>query len=813
MMDRFICIHGHFYQPPRESPWLEAIEIQDSAFPYHDWNERISAECYAANAVSRIWDTEGRIVQLVNNYASISFDFGPTVLLWMQKYADDVYGAILEADRRSIAKFSGHGSALAQAYNHMILPLANSRDKITQIIWGIKDFEYRYGRMPEGLWLPETAVDLESLDILAQHDIRFTILSPSQASRVRPIDGNEWQQVSDGRIDPGMAYRISLPSSRVMALFFYDGPISKALAFEGLLNNGETFANRLLSTFPDDRSTPRLVHIATDGESYGHHHRGGDMALAHALQYIESNQLAQLTNYGWYLEDHPPTHEVEIFENSSWSCAHGVERWRSDCGCNSGGNPGWNRSWRGPLRAALDWLRDAVNPAYEQLARRFLTDPWAARDDYIDIIVDRSPERIAAFLSRHSIRPLGYEDEITVLKLMELQRHSMLMYTSCGWFFDELSGIETVQVIQYAGRVLQLADQLFTEAFEPGFLDHLELARSNIPEHGNGRVIYEKFVRPAMLGLTAVGAHYAISSLFRDNGERKSIYAYSATMEDYRSFQAGGTKLVIGRARVTSEVTRISTSLCFGVLHLGDHSISCGTGEYQGAQKYEALVKELSDAFGGADFPKTILLLGKHFGTSTYSLTSLFADERRKVLNMIIEPTLREAEAAYSSIYEHHAPLIRFLTGSGTPRPKVLSVAADFCLNAKLRRALRGERLEPEMVRPLLEEARLAGANLDATALGLLLAVNIERLAERLLDQPDDLSLMEKLNKAATLVRTLPFEVNLWKTQNICYKILHTCPSDFKEKADSGDENARTWIHNSTVLAENFRIRMPSRLL
>jgi hypothetical protein len=250
--------------------------------------------------------------------------------------------------------------------------------------------------------------------------------------------------------------------------------------------------------------------------------------------------------------------------------------------------------------------------------------------------------------------------------------------------------------------------------------------------------------------------------------------------------------------------------LCFGVLHLGDHSISCGTGEYQGAQKYEALVKELSDAFGGADFPKTILLLGKHFGTSTYSLSSLFADERRKVLNMIIEPTLREAEAAYSSIYEHHAPLIRFLTG---PRPKVLSVAADFCLNAKLRRALRGERLEPEMVRPLLEEARLAGANLDATALGLLLAVNIEGLAERLLDQPDDLSLMEKLNKAATLVRTLPFEVNLWKTQNICYKILHTCPSDFKEKADSGDENARTWIHNSTVLAENFRIRMPSRLL
>jgi len=813
MTDRFICIHGHFYQPPRESPWLEAIEIQDSAFPYHDWNERISAECYAANAVSRIWDTEGRIVELVNNYASISFNFGPTVLLWMQKYAADVYEAILDADRQSQEKFSGHGSALAQGYNHMILPLSNSRDKTTQIIWGIKDFEYRFGRKPEGLWLPEAAVDLESLDIMAQHDIGFAILSPSQARQVRPLDGEEWQDVSGGRIDSGMAYRVSLPSGRVMALFFYDGPISQALAFEGLLNNGETFAKRLLSAFPDDDTAPRIVHIATDGETYGHHNRGGDMALAHAIQYIESNKLAQLTNYAWYLEDHPPTHEVEIFENSSWSCAHGIERWRADCGCNSGGNPGWNQGWRAPLRAALDWLRDAVNPAYEKLAGRFLTDPWAARDDYIDVIMDRSPERITAFMSRHATRPLGYDDENTVLKLMELQRHAMLMYTSCGWFFDELSGIETVQVIQYAGRVLQLADQLFTEPFESGFLERLELARSNIAEQGDGRAIYEKFVRPAMLGLTAVGAHYAISSLFQDDAERKSIYAYAADMEDYRGFQAGGTKLVIGRAKVTSQVTRISTNLCFGVLHLGDHSISCGTGEYQGAQKYEAFVKEISDAFAGADFPKTILLLGKHFGTSTYSLTSLFADARRKVLDMIMEPTLREAEAAYSAIYKHHAPLIRFLKGSGTPLPKVLSVAADLYLNAKLRRVLQGEGLDPEVVRPLLEEARLAGATLDAAALGLLLASNIERLAEELLGQPDDVSLMEKLNKDAKLVQVLPFEVNLWKTQNICYNILHSCCPDFKEKADAGDGNAREWLQNATVLAENFRIRMPERLL
>jgi alpha-amylase/alpha-mannosidase (GH57 family) len=808
-MNRFICIHGHFYQPPRESPWLEAIEIQDSAFPYHDWNERISAECYAANAVSRIWDTEGRIAQLVNNYVNISFNFGPTVLLWMQKNATEVYKAILEADRRSVEKFSGHGSALAQAYNHMILPLANSRDKKTQIIWGIKDFEYRFGRKPEGLWLPETAVDLETLDTMAQHGIGFAILSPSQARQVRSIDSDKWQDVNGGRIDPGMAYRVSLPSGSVMSLYFYDGSISHALAFEGLLNSGEAFAKRLLSAFPDGHSSPRLVHIATDGETYGHHHRGGDMALAHALNYIESNGLAQLTNYGAYLADHPPTHEVKIFENSSWSCAHGIERWRSDCGCNSGGHPGWNQAWRAPLRAALDWLRDAITPAYERLAGRFLSDPWAARDDYLDVIVDRSPERISAFLSRHAVHKLNYEDEITVLKLMELQRHAMLMYTSCGWFFDELSGIETVQVMQYAGRVLQLADQLFQDILEPAFLEHLEAAKSNVPEHGDGRRIYEVFVRPAMLGLTAVGAHYAISSLFQVDGERNSIYSYSATIEDFRSFQAGGTKLVIGRAKVTSQITHISASLCFGVLHLGDHNISCGTGEYQGAQKYEALVKNISDAFAVADFPKTILLIGQYFGTSTYSLTSLFADERRKVLNMIMEPTLREAEALYSSIYEHHAPLIRFLTGSGTPRPKVLSVAADMCLNAKLRRVLQGDGLDPQVVKPLLEEARLAGATLDETALGLLLKNNIERLAQQALDQCEDLSCMERLNKAAKLVRTLPFEINLWQIQNICYKILHTKWGDFKEKAGLGDKDAQEWIRNCTEVCENFKLQVP----
>jgi alpha-amylase/alpha-mannosidase (GH57 family) len=434
-MERYLCIHGHFYQPPRENPWLEAIELQDSAFPYHDWNERITAECYAPNATARKLDGDGRILDIVNNYSGISFNFGPTLLAWMQERAPDVLAAIIEADKQSRERFSGHGSALAQAYNHMILPLANPRDKATQVRWGIRDFEHRFGRKPEGMWLAETVADTPSLEVLAEHAIKFTILSPFQASRVRPLKGGQWTDVNGGRVDPSRPYLVRLPSKRSVAVFFYDAPVSKAVAFEQLLNSGEGFASRLMDGFDDGRQWDQLVHIATDGESYGHHHRYGEMALAHALHHIETSHLAKLTNYGEFLEQHPPVMEAQIHEKSAWSCSHGVGRWFADCGCNSGGRPGWHQRWRAPLREALDWLRDTLAPRFELKAAELLQDPWAARDDYISVILDRSDESVAAYFQRHAKKPLDEEQQVTVLRLMELQRHAMLMYTSCGWFF------------------------------------------------------------------------------------------------------------------------------------------------------------------------------------------------------------------------------------------------------------------------------------------------------------------------------------------------------------------------------------------
>ncbi|HEU4413743.1 MAG TPA: DUF3536 domain-containing protein, partial [Candidatus Angelobacter sp.] len=458
-MERFICIHAHFYQPPRENPWLEAVEQQESAYPYHDWNERITAECYAPNGASRILDDAGRIRSIVNNYRRISLNFGPTLLSWMKEKAPDTYKCILESDEESRKEFSGHGSAIAQGYNHMILPLANARDKYTQVFWGVRDFEHRFGRMPEGMWLPETAVDVETLEALAECDLKFTILAPHQAARVRKIGGRNWKDVHGGRIDPTRAYLCRLPSGRKINLFFYDGPISQAVAFERLLNNGEHFAGRLRNGFSDKRDWPQLMHIATDGETYGHHHKHGDMALAYALDRIEDDGEIALTNYGEFLEEFPPTHEVQIVENTAWSCSHGVERWRSDCGCNSG-HAGWRQMWRAPLRQALDYLRDATAELFEREAASMLRNPWDARNDYIDVILDRSPEALWIFFEKHSRRQLHSEETTCVLKLLEMQRHAMLMYTSCGWFFDELSGIETVQVMQYAGRVIQLAKEV-----------------------------------------------------------------------------------------------------------------------------------------------------------------------------------------------------------------------------------------------------------------------------------------------------------------------------------------------------------------
>ncbi|MEX2566508.1 MAG: DUF3536 domain-containing protein, partial [Cyclobacteriaceae bacterium] len=360
-------------------------------------------------------------------------------------------------DKDSRIRFSGHGSAMAQAFNHMIMPLANARDQETQVIWGIEDFKSRFGRFPEGMWCGETAINTETLEVMARHGIKFTILSPYQAKSTRKIGDKKWKDATGAKVDSRKAYRCQLPSGNSISLFFYDGPASQGVAFEGLLENGEVFANRLTELFSKNEEV-QLANIATDGESYGHHHRHGEMALSFCLDNLEQNEDIHLTVYGEFLEKFPPEYEAEIKENSSWSCSHGVERWKSDCGCNTGGNQGWTQEWRAPLREAFDWLREKLIELYEAQMKGLCDDPWGLRNRYISIILDRSKPNIERFLEENFENDLTDEKKVTILRLLEMQYHTMLMYTSCGWFFDEVTGIESMQDIFYAARAIQLAE-------------------------------------------------------------------------------------------------------------------------------------------------------------------------------------------------------------------------------------------------------------------------------------------------------------------------------------------------------------------
>jgi alpha-amylase/alpha-mannosidase (GH57 family) len=807
-VSRFVCVHGHFYQPPRENPWLEEIELQESAHPYRNWNERICAECYAPNAASRILDEERRIIEIVNNYSRISFNFGPTLLAWMEQHQPNVYQAILEADRVSRERFSGHGSAIAQIYNHMIMPLANRSDKYSHATWGVRDFQRRFGRFPEGMWLPETAVDLETLEILAELGIQFTILAPHQARKVRLLENSDWEDVAGGKIDPSMPYLCRLPSGRSIALFFYDGSIARDLAFGTLLSNGEDFAARLLGTFSDERHRPQLVHVATDGETYGHHHRMGDMALAYCLNDLEARRLARVTVYGEFLEQHPPTREVEIIEGSSWSCSHGVERWRSNCGCHSGSHAGWSQSWRAPLRNAMNWLRDSLIPLFEREASQYLRDPWLARHHYIDMVTDRSDENREQFLHRHTLRELTGEERSRVLKLLELQRYTMLMYTSCGWFFDEISGLETTQVMKYAARAIQLAEELWQVQLEAGYLDFLGQAPSNIAEFDNGARVYELLVQPTSLDLRRVCAHYAVSSLFKEKLEDIRVYCYTAQNVAYSHRQAGIFRLGIGRTAFVSPITLDELHLSFAALHLGGHNVMCGIHDGMEETSFEVMQEELQTAFDLGDIPELIRILDRHFGNHSYSLWHLFKDEQRQVLHQILKSTMEGIEFSFRQTVEQNYTVMNFLKEIGMPMPEPFEIAAAFLVNADLARLFDEPYPNLERLEQLIEDTRRWSLALNAEELAVKASTQALGLLNQARVKSEDMEILECLLHLFQLLLRLKFELPLWEIQNAYFALARELLPGKTARAAIGESEACRWLEILTDLGDHIRVKV-----
>jgi len=805
--EKWVCVHGHFYQPPRENPWLEAIEPQPSAHPYRDWNERITAECYRPNAAARVVDNGNQIIQIVDNYQRMSFNVGPTLMSWLEAEAPDVHAALIEADRASMRRFGGHGSAMAQAYNHMIMPLATPRDRATQVTWGIADFVKRYGRKPEGMWLPECAVDTASLEALAAQGIAFTVLAPHQAKAWRP-PGGAWRTTP---IDPGRVYKCALPSGRSIDLFFYDGATSQAVAFERLLANGHQIIARMTARGPAEGGQPTLCHIATDGETYGHHHRYGDMALAWALAQVEQGwNGTRLTNYAEYRVKVPATWECQLLDDSSWSCVHGIERWRSDCGCNSGGRPGWNQRWRRPLRDALDWLREQATGALEHVGKLLFEDPWAARDGYIDVLLARTPEARDRFLAAHASHVLDPQERVRALSLMEMSRHAMLMYTSCGWFFDELSGIETVQCMQYAARVAELIAEIGGDPVESRFVERLAIAQSNLPDEGDGRKVWAQRVRPARVDPEKVCAHVAVHTLVEPDAERSvDVFGYHVDFIDRIERRSGRARMVTGTVRVRSRLTEAAMALCFAGLHLGEQHVTGGVRPPPASTEWDRIVDELTGALQTADVFAAQRAIDRHFAGERLSLSALLPGSRERVLAGVLHDAITYAEAELASMYDEHAPLIRWLVAHELPVPDVLHTTAEATLRRRVLANLRARDASFSQLRDHLAEAALVKVSLDTPEIAHAASEGLRRLIERLVDHGGSLDpvALETVARAAEVATRMKSGPDLWFAQNATWKLLDRVPA--LRKQAKTDPVATRLIADLERLASALRIAVP----
>jgi alpha-amylase/alpha-mannosidase (GH57 family) len=748
MKDAFVAIHGHFYQPPRENPWLEAIETEESAHPFHDWNQRIAFECYRPNAYARVVDGSRRILDIHNNYSSISFNFGPTLLSWLEEKSPLIYQKVIEADREGLKRF-GHGNAMAQVYNHIIMPLANERDKETEVLWGIADFEKRFHRKPDAMWLPEAAVNYATLRVLVKYGMKYLILSPFQALRARPFGGKKWADVSQGRIDPTQPYRCfvgdALGKKRIdefIDIFFYDGMISREVSFGDLLRDGNVFCEQFAKAYQPSKKRPQLIHIATDGETYGHHKKFGDMALVFALKDGFASRGFEIINYGAFLKRFPPVHEVEIDEGpkgdgTSWSCMHGVGRWKEDCGCSTGGRGGWNQKWRKYLREALDFLSDELASLYEKEGGKIFNDVWGARNGYIDVILDRSPEGVARFFEKFGVKGLDEKGRVRGLKLLEVERDTLLMYTSCGWFFADLSGLETVQILKYASRAIQLAEELTGQGIEEKFVEYLSRAKSNLPEMGDGGQVYQTLVKPASVTLEKVVNHFAISSCFTGEEKERKFFSYRTEILRYEKMKRDDRLLVLGQVRVSSEIIPETKEFLFGLIPSEKDIFRTWVSEHKGEVLFDTLKEKGAESLA-KDEEEMARVLTSLLGNRIFTLRDVLKEARQTIFQKLIEKDLKEHLRIYAELYEQSKQMVEALAREGFEIPYEIRVAAEVTLSDQLLKAVKDLKVDLKGalrkgdIDKIIDEAKRLGYHLRKEETTLVLKGMLKERMERL---------------------------------------------------------------------------------
>jgi alpha-amylase/alpha-mannosidase (GH57 family) len=756
-----LVIHGHFYQPPRENPWTGRIERQPSAAPFHDWNARIADECYLPNARSRVLDDQGHIQAISNNYERMSFNFGPTLLAWMAQAAPDGLAALQAADRESRARL-GYGNAIGQAYNHIILPLASPRDRWTQIVWGVREFEHRFGRRPDALWLAETAVDADTLALLVRAGLRYVILSPSQAARWRPMGDTRWQTSTEETLDPRRPYRWILRNpagapqgDQGIDVCFYHAPLSRGISFQHLLRDARAFGDRIEEAAGGDDP---LILVATDGESYGHHERFGDMCLATLFAREAARRGITVTNPAAYLARHRPAWEVELHPVSAWSCSHGVGRWTEDCGCSTGGGPGWNQAWRRPLRQGLDRLRDSLAGIFADEAAPLLTDPWAARDDYIDLLLTPGPVAREPFFARHQTRSLTGAEQAKCLRLLEMQHQAMLMFTSCAWFFSDVSGIETVQNLRYAARAIDLAAPYAPLDLEAVLLEDLGRAASNAPEHKDGRHLWERQVRPSRVPPEAAAARLLIEGLLGRQIAPQSHYRWALAPETVLCEDGCILADLVATSEITGEVERFAAAARIE----GAYDFLAGVAPWPGPHVWPSFVAEARRALAESGSALTAWA-GRH-AVRLLHLQDLLGDERRAILTELLARDAADLHQATALLAGRAEPAALAMTAAEMALPPMVRAALEVQWSREFGEGL--ERLAgvgvPAAYAHLLtvsDRARRLGLTLDLAAGSVRFARTLMDRLEAIADRggvADWQDLLELLHIGGRLELSLP---------------------------------------------------------
>jgi len=742
-----------------------------------------------------------------------------------------LYQKIIEADREGIRRF-GHGNAMAQAYNHIIMPLANEKDKETEVLWGMADFEKRFHRRPDAMWLPETAVNYPTLGVLIKYGMQYLILSPFQALKVRPLGGKKWTDLSQGRIDPTQPYRcfVKDPSGKKLSdqfidIFFYDGMISKEVAFGDLLKDGNVFCDRFIQAYQASKRRPQLLHIATDGETYGHHKKFGEMALAYALEEGISSRGFKIINYGAFLKQFPPIYEVEIDggpkgEGTSWSCSHGVGRWKEDCGCSTGGRAGWNQKWRRPLRETLDLLRDELSTIFEREGREIFKDVWEARNGYIEVILDRSSISLNRFFDQYGVERLDGEGRIKGLKLLEMQRHALLMYTSCGWFFADLAGLETVQILLYAARAIQLAEELTGQEIEKRFIQYLSEAKSNLPEMGDGNQVYQKLVKPRFVTSDKLVNHFAISSLFDDGGKEKKIFSYRMERMNYERVEKDNSLLVLGKVRVTSEIIPEPKEFLFGLISSGKGIFRTRVSESKDVFEFEALIKRGLESFGKGE-EEMVEVLTSLLGNRIFTIRDIFKEESQAIFQKLIQEELNEQRRIYAELFDKTKQTAEALAREGLEIPYEIRVAAEVTLSDRLlyevenlKRGFKGT-MEMEEIDKIMDEARECSFQLrmeePALILSGLLKERMEIIQETMAryqsDLPEENKLktekVEEVIKLLDLVERWGFKLQKEEAQNLMDEMLKEYVWTL-EKSWWGESVEKPFPLNLIILAEKL---------